>query len=278
MIGQNKLRREILELIKTGRFPRFSIVVGERGSEKHEVPSYVADVSYMISIIETSVIVLSDNKVGTVRDYIDMAYKQTSTIIVVLPDADSMSAQAVNALLKVTEEPPNHAYFMMLADNESNLLETIKSRAYIFRMDRYTSKDLKDYMFEKYNISHTTLIDVCATPGDVDIVLKNGLDKFEEFYDFTYECISDIIKCSGAKAFTLLDDVRNEVYDINMFFRFVQYHCLLSAKNSKDIDDRANWCFTSTEAGFALQDLSIKGINKKMLLDTFVLNVRRIWR
>lgn len=46
----------------------------------------------------------------------------------VVVDADYMSPQAQNAMLKVLEEPPSHAVFVLLADNPQRLLETVRSR------------------------------------------------------------------------------------------------------------------------------------------------------
>ncbi len=46
----------------------------------------------------------------------------------IIAEADLMNAQAQNAMLKVLEEPPSHAVFVLLADNPEMLLETVRSR------------------------------------------------------------------------------------------------------------------------------------------------------
>ena len=46
----------------------------------------------------------------------------------IIDDADFMNIQAQNAMLKVLEEPPEHAVFVLLADNPQRLLETVRSR------------------------------------------------------------------------------------------------------------------------------------------------------
>lgn len=282
MLGQERLKREICELIDAWRFPRFSIIVGERGSELKEVPHFVSDTMMALNNKDVPVIELSDNKVGTVRDYIDIAYKQTFPIIYTIVDGDNMSAQAVNALLKITEEPPNSAFFIMLAENEANLLETIKSRAYIFRMGRYTSAELYEYAYDKYGIKPEIEVEVCTTPGEIDVILQSRMSKGDSLAEYTHDFIEEVISVSGARAFTLLDNVSvkddDGKYDISLFFKFIQYHFLSKANKSDDVDEIAKCCKSVIEAGFALKDLSIKGINKRMLLDNFVLNVRRIWR
>ncbi len=46
----------------------------------------------------------------------------------IIAEADLMNPQAQNAMLKVLEEPPSHAVFVLLADNPQMLLETVRSR------------------------------------------------------------------------------------------------------------------------------------------------------
>ena len=48
--------------------------------------------------------------------------------VYLIPYAEDFSIQAANALLKVLEEPPSHAVFILTADQRERVLETIRSR------------------------------------------------------------------------------------------------------------------------------------------------------
>lgn len=48
--------------------------------------------------------------------------------VYVIPNAEDMSISAANALLKVLEEPPSHAVFLLTANNREAVPETIRSR------------------------------------------------------------------------------------------------------------------------------------------------------
>ena len=284
MIGQIVLKEEIRTLVESGRFPRFSIIVGERGSESKSVPHYTVGV-FLGTHNEyefADAITLPDNKVGTIRDYINLAYSQTVPIIYVIPDGDNMSVQAINTLLKVTEEPPNSAYFMMLVENEANILETIKSRAYIFRMGKYTKSELSEYMHNTYDCVPGIEVDVCTTPGEIDILMHQRIVGDRNLAEYSYYFSSNVVNVSGAKALTLTDDVSTKdgdgKFDTALFLKFTQYHWLCAANKSNDTEEIAKYCKSVIEAGFALKDLPIRGINRKMLLDSFVLNVRRLWK
>ena len=54
--------------------------------------------------------------------------------IYIINDADTMTAQAQNALLLTLEEPPSYLVFLLIAESSGSLLETVRSRAPSLRM------------------------------------------------------------------------------------------------------------------------------------------------
>ncbi len=50
--------------------------------------------------------------------------------VFILCDAQTMTPQAQNALLKLLEEPPTHVRFLLTCENRSQLLETVQSRLF----------------------------------------------------------------------------------------------------------------------------------------------------
>lgn len=54
--------------------------------------------------------------------------------VFVVCDADRLNPQAQNALLKVLEEPPAHAVFLLLAGDMASLLPTVRSRCETVRL------------------------------------------------------------------------------------------------------------------------------------------------
>lgn len=55
--------------------------------------------------------------------------------IYVLPRAQDMTENAQNALLKLVEEPPSYAVFLLLTTNADKLLPTVRSRSVQLRME-----------------------------------------------------------------------------------------------------------------------------------------------
>ena len=68
--------------------------------------------------------------------------------VYIIEDAHTMTKQAQNALLLTLEEPPEYAVFILLCENIENILETIKSRAPILRLNSLPNELIVDYLKE----------------------------------------------------------------------------------------------------------------------------------
>lgn len=56
--------------------------------------------------------------------------------VYIIPESDRMEAAPQNAILKLIEEPPQPILFILLCENVSGLLQTIRSRCSVFKVDR----------------------------------------------------------------------------------------------------------------------------------------------
>ena len=68
------------------------------------------------------------------------------TKIYVIEDAHTMTEQAQNALLLTLEEPPAFVLFLLLAERADVLLETIRSRAPVIRMQPVPEQELSAWL------------------------------------------------------------------------------------------------------------------------------------
>jgi DNA polymerase III delta prime subunit len=56
--------------------------------------------------------------------------------IYIFKNAQNLTEQAQNALLKIFEEPPKHVIFLLLCNNSKNFIPTLISRAWIVKLNR----------------------------------------------------------------------------------------------------------------------------------------------
>ena len=68
--------------------------------------------------------------------------------IYIIDDAECMTTEAQNALLKVLEEPPANVIIMILATEGDKVLTTIKSRAQHIAMSRFGEEELEGYLLK----------------------------------------------------------------------------------------------------------------------------------
>ena len=69
--------------------------------------------------------------------------------IYIINQADSMTIEAQNALLKTLEEPPEYAIIILITNNKESLLDTIKSRCEIIKFLPISISDLSKYLINK---------------------------------------------------------------------------------------------------------------------------------
>lgn len=62
--------------------------------------------------------------------------------------ADKMNTEASNKLLKLLEEPPAKTVFILLAENEKNILQTILSRCQVLKFNPLNAKEIEAALLE----------------------------------------------------------------------------------------------------------------------------------
>jgi len=66
--------------------------------------------------------------------------------VYIIDDADKMTKEAQNCLLKTLEEPPEYIVIVLVATDEDKLLNTIKSRCTKFMFNKLKREELKKYL------------------------------------------------------------------------------------------------------------------------------------
>ena len=66
--------------------------------------------------------------------------------IYVIDEAQKMTVEAQNALLKTLEEPPKYAIIILITDNKESLLDTIKSRCDIIKFTPIPMQEVASYL------------------------------------------------------------------------------------------------------------------------------------
>lgn len=70
--------------------------------------------------------------------------------VYLIPRAQDMTDNAQNALLKLIEEPPSYAVFLLLTDNADKLLPTVRSRGVELRMEPVPRQEALTWLRQKF--------------------------------------------------------------------------------------------------------------------------------
>ena len=273
MIGQVQTKQLLQQLIKDNKLPHFIILVGDKGSGRKT----------LLEELNLGDYVAPDVKVDTIRRMINDVYTLKGYTFVI-PDADNMSLQAKNSLLKVVEECPNNNYFIMTLEDENNTLPTIRSRAVIYRMETYTTDEIEEYTRNYIPIPPTNeeefiplFVELCDTPGEVQLLSGMGA---EDFYKYVEKVVDNIAKVSGSNSFKISEKIAlkdgDNGYDLKLFWKAFSRVCVSRFhKAPKDIVLKyAKGVQITSES---IRDLRVSGINKQALFDVWLLGIRESW-
>ncbi|MDP3462119.1 MAG: DNA polymerase III subunit delta [Bacteroidales bacterium] len=99
-----------------------------------------------------------ENKQGTIftRDATELIRKlsfkayEAEYKIALIWMAEKINAQAANKMLKLLEEPPDKTLFLLIAEEQDQILPTVRSRTYLVKVPRTSDSDILDALISKY--------------------------------------------------------------------------------------------------------------------------------
>lgn len=102
--------------------------------------------------------------------------------VYIINDADFMTSEAQNCLLKTLEEPPEFVTIILIGVNENAFLSTIKSRCMIFHFQQIENEKIKQYMKTNYGMKNITQNYLSMFQGSIGkaIELKDKRAQYEQ--------------------------------------------------------------------------------------------------
>lgn len=248
---QDKLLN-IINSFNLNTLPHTILIGGEYGSGKHTIANYIS------SRFDLSLLDITDN---LNNDTITEIY--TSNIpSFYLIDSDQISIKDQNTILKFLEEPCSNAFILVLNSN-GLLLDTIQNRCFRLKLGIYSRRMLETFALGFEN--DQLILDVARTPGQVIDYMNEDFKGMYEFAQLLFKHIrtanfSNCLTISNKISFNGEDD--KSKYSINTFSRILLY---LSTTL-----DTVTYKYTN----ILLNDLQIPKINKRLIFESFLLNLK----
>jgi DNA polymerase-3 subunit delta' len=139
--------------------------------------------------------------VRKINDFLRLTASETKYRIVIIDSADDMNTNAANALLKLLEEPPLNAIFLLISHAPGRLLPTIKSRCRNLRMSSLSplhAESVLNYAIPdigQYEADQLLRLSGGSAGIAVDLYYNDGI----KLYDAIIEILSTIPKIDAAK-------------------------------------------------------------------------------
>ena len=162
--------------------------------------------------------------------------------VYIIDEADKLSVQAQNALLKTIEEPPSYAVIFLLTENAGTLLPTIRSRCVLLDLKPVSSQIIKRYLMEDLEIPEYRA-DICTAfaQGNVGKAKRLALsDNFGEMLDHVLHVVKYISEMEVGDLIEDLKKIREYKMEINDYLDLltIGYRDVLLFKATRDADSR----------------------------------------
>lgn len=160
--------------------------------------------------------------------------------IYVVQDAERMTPQAQNALLKTIEEPPAYAVVLLLTSNAEELLPTIKSRCVTLHLKALSDDLVKEYLMESLHVpDYQAEIDASFAQGNIGKAQEVATS--EEFAEMTEKAIQILKYSKDMELKELVEVTKNMAGDKQKIFEYLDFFKLwfrdvLMFKATREVD------------------------------------------
>ena len=215
IIGQEQIKEHLHNALDTGKVSHAYILHGEKSSGKE----FIARVFSMalqcekggvepcnecrsckqaFSKNQPDIIYVTHEKPNTIsvediRSQVnnDVAIKPYSSKykVYIINEAEKMTVQAQNAILKTLEEPPAYVVILLLVSNLQTLLPTILSRCVTLNMKPVSDALVRRYLMEELKVPDYRA-DVCVAFARGNIGKAKALASSEEFDNVKNEALA----------------------------------------------------------------------------------------
>ena len=234
LFGMNFYFNEIIKLHKIKKMPTKILLSGKKGIGKSTLSYHI--INYILSqneefkydsekfIINKNnrsfkllqnnshpnfylIDLLSEKKnidVAQIREMITYTNKSTFNNMerfILIDNIENLNKNSINALLKIIEEPNENVFFILINNNEKNILPTLKSRCLLFKIN-FTFKQsmsISNQILDKniFDLINPDLINYYNTPGEIVNLIKFSTDHNINLVDYTLVNLLNLLIDNG---------------------------------------------------------------------------------
>lgn len=184
-IGHQDLVRDFKSLIKNNRLAHGYIFFGEPEVGKFYFAKHLANLlengefKSVFRPLQDSLILQDSSGIDAMREIKSFLWKKPAVSlkrVVVINNAENLTPQAQNAILKITEEPPENSVLILIASRPENLLPPLLSRLQKIYFGRLSDNEMLKVLAAQAGTSDKKIVDLAwGRPGRAFRLLNDDL-------------------------------------------------------------------------------------------------------
>ena len=131
--------------------------------------------------------------------------------VVIIWMAERLNTEAANRLLKLVEEPPEKTLFILVSENQEELLMTIRSRTVLMKIPKLTYNDVCEALVNKFNCNAENAHNAAVLSNGNWILATNYVDNQDEekiYFTFFQKWMRYCFKFNAPE---LIDFIANDI-------------------------------------------------------------------
>lgn len=175
-----------------------------------------------------------------INDTISVRPYSSDYKIYIVDEAEKLTPQAQNALLKTIEEPPSYAVILLLTTNQESFLPTILSRCVQMKLKPLQDTAVKVYLMERFQIPESSAeVYTAFARGNLGkAVTISSSEIFQEMYQKFLKLLGNIHDMDISQILDQIREMKDGQMDLEECLDFLQmwYRDVLLYKVSGDKD------------------------------------------
>ena len=291
IIGNNKIKNELIKAFRTNSIAHSYIFSGQYGIGKKQIAIEFAKMILCLNKdnapcgeCKSCLELENDNnpdfniikpdgkiKIDQIRQMLEKVYEKpiiSDKKVYIIDDAETMTVEAQNCLLKTLEEPPEYIVIILITSNESNLINTIKSRCLKLTFNPLENSEIKQYLeknFDFQNVSETMLE---IFEGSIGKALK--VKEKQELYNNIETTLNNFSCESVIELINNATEIYKEKENIN---EILEYFNIYFLKKAKEEYNNASKYVKAIEIVEDTKKRLVYNSNYDMTIDNLLINI-----
>ena len=234
ILGNDDVKKYLTNCIENKNFSHSYIFSGIKGIGKYTFAKDFAKCILEDSMMQDYYELGPDGKsikvaqIRELQNVINIKPTFSKKSVYIIDDADLMTIEAQNSLLKTLEESPEYAVIILIVHNERSILSTVKSRCVNIKFSKLSDKEIKKYFlkndlnFEDKNINVFKVLD-----GSL-----NNIDFIRDDYDELLKLTVFVTNLKKNKVINFFQDASVFYDNHDKIIRLLEYLNILLFENS----------------------------------------------